>query len=165
MSGTCPSCGSPVDPNFERCQKCGQATVRRTLSQERATFRRTAATAAPPPEITLPASVPGARFMAGETWTHGLLYLTEAGLYYLSESDGPWTPEKLAAIAVPDPLQPASIGTLSHFLPLNRIKKVEHSRFTSFNVITTEGPKPLRLDTEGWKLVDGWGVKVAISTT
>src|SRR5262245_7112974 len=101
MGSICPSCGSPLSEDLARCGRCGQATTRRSLPSVNPLFRKPAA--GPPLKLELPCSVPEARFMTGETWTHGLLYLTGPGMYFLSESDGPWTPEKLAALHVEDP--------------------------------------------------------------
>lgn len=159
MSVTCPSCGGPVEEINDRCQRCGQATTRRYITTGNTPFRNAAA---PPPEITLPSSVPEARFMAGETWTHGMLHLTDLGIFFLAESDGPWTAERLAAILLHDPSQPHDVAPASRFLPLNRIVRFQHSRLTSFSIFTPEGQQPLRLAPDGWRVMDAYAAKTGI---
>ena len=161
MADTCPSCGAPLSEANSKCQQCGASTTRRTP-----VFTRGGPKApTPAADITLPCTVPEARFTVGEAWTHGLLYLTDLGLSFLADQDGPWTPERLAAIMPPDPGSPHRIADSSFYVPLNRIDRIQHSRLTTFAVIIRGQKKPLRLTPEGWNTIDAYGAKVGISTT
>ena len=159
MAATCPSCGGPLDETSDRCHRCGQATTRRYYTSGSAPVRKSAP---PPPDISLPFSLADARFMAGEIWTHGLLYLTDLGVFLLAESDGPWTAERLAAILTRDPSKPSAVGPASQFLPLNRIVRFKHTRLTDFAIDTADGKRPLRLQPEGWKTMDSYAAKTGI---
>ncbi len=161
MSATCPSCGAPVEETGDRCPRCGQGTTRRySVSGGPSRFG-----SPPPPEITLPCLVPEARFTVADAWTHGLLYLTDLGLYLLAEPDGPWTPDRLLTLAVPDPSKPHPVAPSSQFLPLNRIERFQHSRFTSYAIVTPDGKRPLRLTSDGWKMIDAFAARLGIPTT
>jgi len=155
-SDTCPSCGGPLSETDNRCQRCGSATTRRYAVFSGGGPRGAA------PEITFPCTVPEARFTVGEEWTHGVLQLTDLGLYFLAEQDGPWTPERLAALMPPDPGSPHRVADSSFFVPLNRIDRIQHSRLTTFAVFIRGQKKPLRLTPEGWKLMDAFAAKSGI---
>lgn len=159
---TCPSCGSPLDENSDRCHSCGQATTRRFFSAGFSPVRRDAPAGPPLPEITLPYAVHEARFTIGETWTHGLLFLTDLGIFFLSETDGPWTPERLTEVQAHDPSKVHPAGKLSEFVPLNRIVRFKHSRLTSFSIETADGARPVRLPRDGWKFMDAYAAKTGI---
>lgn len=162
MASTCPSCGSPVEETGDRCQRCGSATTRRYIGTGNTPAHNPAV---PPPEIAFPCLVTDARFTVGEAWTHGVLYLTDLGVFFLAEGDGPWTPEKLMTITPPDPGKPTRIGEASGYVPLNRIERFQHSRLTSYSLRTREGRKPMRLTAEGWRMIDAFGAKMGIPTT
>ena len=151
-----------MDDAGDRCPRCGQSTTRRYLATGNTPVRNAAV---PPPELSLPFLVPEARFMAGEVWTHGFLYLTDLGICFLAESDGPWTPERLITIVTPDPSKPQPVGPFSHYLPLNRIEQFQHSRLTSYSVVARDGKKPLRLNPEGWKAIDAYAAKQGIPSS
>jgi len=162
VSSTCHSCGAPVDDQSGRCRKCGGATTRRWIIGGAPAARG----AAPPPvDITLPCLVPEARYPVAEVWTHGQLYLTDLGMYFLAESDGPWSPEKLSTVGAHPPGQPAKVGEASYFLPLNKIEKIQHSRLTSHAIFTSNGKKPLRLSADGWRLLDAFASRVGIPSS
>lgn len=144
-----------------RCRKCGSATTRRWIIAGAPAARG----AAPPPEITIPCLVPEARYPVAEVWTHGQLYLTDLGVYFLSEADGPWTSEKLTSIGAHDPSQPAKVANGSYFLPLNKIEKIQHSKLTSHAIFTPNGKKPLRLSSEGWKILDAYAARVGLPSS
>jgi hypothetical protein len=160
LAENCPSCGAPVDDAGSRCARCGSATTRR-----HAVFSGGGPKSpAPAPEITLPCTVPEARFTVGEAWTHGLLHLTDLGMFFLAEGDGPWTPERLATTVAPDPSAPHRIADSSFFVPINRIDRIQHSRLTSYAVFIRGQKKPLRLPPEGWHLLDAFAARVGIPT-
>lgn len=162
MDDICHSCGAPVTGASGRCQKCGGATTRRYITN-----------GAPGPhgegppqfEIMLPCTIPEARYIAGEVWTHGTLYMTDLGIFFLAEGDGPWTPDRILEIAQSDPSKPYGVGPASHFLPLNHIVRFQHSRLTSYAVFTRGGRIPLRLTGDGWRLIDAFAAKMGISST
>lgn len=160
MSGTCPSCGGPTDDESGRCQNCGQSTTRRY-----ATGMTPKSNAPVPPPVEIPCLVSDARFVVGEVWTHGHVYLTDFGVYFLAASDGPWSPERLLQVVPPDPARPCQVARSSSYVPLNRIQRFQHSRLTSFSLITNDGKRPLRLDHDGWSLVDGYAAKMGIPST
>lgn len=157
----CSSCGGPLGETGTHCPKCGSSTTRR----HGVFSREPSKTPAPALELTLPCLVPEARFTVGEAWTQGQLYLVELGLYFLAEKDGPWTPERLATIMPPDPGSPHRVADSSFFVPLNRIERIQHSRLTTFAVFINGQKKPLRLNPEGWRMIDSFGAKVGIPTT
>jgi hypothetical protein len=139
---------------------CGASTTRR-----HAVFSGSRPKAEAPAEITLPCVLPDARYPVADVWTHGQLYLTDLGMYFLAEADGPWTSEKLITIVPPDPSQPYKVGPSSYFLPLTRIERFQHSRLTSYSVVTPQGKKALRLTPEGWKMIDAFAAKSGIPTS
>lgn len=157
MAENCPSCGAPLSETDSRCQKCGSATTRRYVVSP-------VGAKGPAAEIALPCTIPEARFTVGEGWTHGLLHLTDLGMYFLAEPDGPWTPDRMATIMPPDPGSPHRVADSSFFVPLNRIDRIQHSRLTSYAVIIRGQKKPLRLTPEGWKLLDAFATKSGIPT-
>ncbi|HTF57228.1 MAG TPA: hypothetical protein VK661_08345 [Planctomycetota bacterium] len=159
MAETCPSCGAPLSETDSRCQRCGSATTRRYVVSGAGPKGPT-----PPTEITLPCTIPEARFTVGEAWTHGLLHLTDFGMYFLAEQDGPWTAERLATSMPPDPGSPHRVADSSFYVPLNRIERIQHSRLTTHAVFIRGQKKPLRLTPEGWKLVDAFAAKSGIPT-
>lgn len=162
MSDTCPSCGAPVDESMDRCHRCGSATTRRYI-----TGGSPGGSGQGPPlvELSLPCRLPEARFLSGETWTHGELYLTDLGIYFLAESDGPWTPERLIEMAQHDPSKPHGVARSSHFLPVNHVVRFQHSRLTSFSIFTRGGRIPLRLSHDGWRIIDAFAAKTGIPTS
>jgi len=157
MSGICPSCGGPIEDSGDRCRHCGQGTTRRYFTGSTPKSNNPV-----PPDVDLPCFVPDARFVVGEVWMHGQVYLTDLGIYFLADADGPWPAERMLFIVPPDPSKPRQFAPSSHFYPLNRIERFQHSRLTSFAMLTTEGKRPMRLDHEGWKLIDGFAAKVGI---
>ncbi|HEU4338534.1 MAG TPA: hypothetical protein VFS19_00575 [Planctomycetota bacterium] len=160
MAEHCPSCGAPLSEADSKCQQCGGATTRRYAVFSGGGPK----SATPAAEITLPCAVPDARYPVADVWTHGQLYLTDLGIYFLAEADGPWTAEKLLTIVPPDPSSPSKVGPSSYFLPLNRIERFQHSRLTSYSVVTPQGKKALRLSPEGWKMIDAFAAKSGIPT-
>jgi hypothetical protein len=160
MSETCPSCGGPTDDVSGRCQNCGQATTRRYY-----TGLTPKSNAPVPANVEIPCLVSDARFVVGETWTHGQIYLTDLGVYFLAAADGPWTPERLLQIAPPDPSKPRQVAPGSSYFPLNRIQRFQHTRLTSFAMFTNDAKLPLRLDHDGWSQVDGYAAKMGIPSS
>ena len=150
-----------MEASSGRCQRCGSATTRRYISTG---YTPAHNAAVPAPEVTFPCLVTDARFTVGEAWTHGALYLTDLGIYFLAEPDGPWTPEKISTIMTPDPGSPHRIGNSSGYVPLNRIERFQHSRLTSYSMRTRDGKKPMRLTAEGWRMIDAFGAKTGIPT-
>jgi hypothetical protein len=160
MTENCPSCGGPLDQVSGRCPACGASTTRRHTPSGGPGAKTQA-----PVEITLPCLLPDARYPVADVWTHGQIYLTDLGMCFLAEADGPWTAEKLLAIVPPDPSQPFKVASSSYFLPLNRIERFQHSRLTAFAVVTPQGKKALRLSPEGWKLIDAFAAKSGIPSS
>jgi hypothetical protein len=158
MADTCPSCGAPTSDASDRCHRCGSATTRRFITGG----APSAGDAAPPVELTLPVRVPEARFLSGETWTHGELYLTDLGIYFLAEADGPWTADRLLEAGRHDPSKPFGVARSSLFLPLNHVVRFQHSRLTSFSIFTRGERIPLRLSHDGWRIIDAYAAKSGI---
>ena len=152
-----------MEETGDRCPRCGASTTRRSPVFSGG-GPKGATPSTPAVEITLPCVVPEARFTVGEAWTHGLLYLTEFGVCFLADQDGPWTPERLASILPPDPSSPHRIADSSFFVPLNKIDRIQHSRLTAYAVFIRGQKKPLRLTPEGWNTIDAFAVKVGLST-
>src|SRR5262245_28794511 len=142
MTDTCPSCGAPVTDGSGRCQRCGSATTRRYITEGAPS---SSGERPPPLEITLPCRVPEVRFLSGESWTHGEIHLTDLGIYFLAEADGPWTPDRLIEIGQHDPSKPYAVARSSLFLPVNHVVRFQHSRLTSFAIFTRSERIPLRL--------------------
>jgi hypothetical protein len=119
----------------------------------------------PAPDIPLPWTLPDARYMVGETWTHGLLHLTDLGIYFLAESDGPWTPEKLMTAVAPNPNATHRVADYSFYVPINQVEMIHHSPRTSFSVTIRGQEKPLRLTAEGWHSMDAYAAKMGIPSS
>jgi len=161
LAEICPSCGAPLDEAASRCPACGGATTRRlaVFSGPKAKLPSPAA------DMPFPWTISEARYTVGEVWTHGLLHLTDLGIYFLAESDGPWTPEKLVTATAPNPNAPHRVADLSFYVPMNQVEAIQHRQRTSFSVIIRGQHKPLRLTPEGWATMDAFAARVGIPSS
>lgn len=143
-----------------RCPNCRTATTRR-----RAFSGPQPNIPVPAPDIPLPWTIPDARYMVGDAWTHGYLHLTDLGIYFLAESDGPWTPEKLMTVAAPNPNATYRVADFSFYVPINQVEMIQHSQRTSFSVTIRGQKKPLHLTREGWHGMDAYGARMGIPSS
>lgn len=147
-----------------KCSKCGQlyslaepsCTICRITRENRHVVGKieTLRSPKPPPEtveVSLPFSIKEARFNLpldrGAVWSSGLVMVTEAGFFLLTEKDG----LDAASLAARPPAAAGPVGPFSIFIPRASISRVVHHRLTGeFIEIAGRQKIPLRLFAAGW---------------
>ena len=160
MAGrSCPSCGIEIPSSLSRCPNCRQTVISMAPppGPVKSTEPPRVRSAAP---LSLPRFVPDARYCFGKTWTSGCLWVVTEGIFFLSESDGYLTPDSCGGLTpLPDV---AKIGTQGFFAPMEHIEKINHK--TPINACVTISAKkvPVRLNTEGWIVLDSYAALTGI---
>jgi hypothetical protein len=158
---TCPRCGQLYRLDEPSCPICHVTRENRDVVGRIETRRAARAAPAPPRPPSAPASFPAvlreARFNLplpdGSTvWTAGVLLVTDAGLFLLSEKDG----ADVDDFARKSPRSVMPVGTMSLFLPPSAVRRVVHERLAGHFVETQDAKIPLRLPAPAWEELDGF---------
>lgn len=108
-----------------------------------------------PVEVPFPFTIKEARFNLpmdrGAVWSSGKVVAVAAGFFLLSEKD----PVDADALAARPPAAAGPVGSLSIYIPRDRISRIVHHRLTG-EFIEVQGKQkiPLRLTAAGWTDLD-----------
>ncbi len=153
----------------KQCPSCRVTRIHRTSeSPPRGTPAVTAPAKKEEQEIMLPCYLPEARFSivvpggGAATWTSGIVYITTAGYYFLSEQDG-FDSEAKAAEVAKDPTEaPKRLSPLSVFVPRTNVTRLVHGQFVGHFLEMTNLKIPLRLVGDNWTRMVGATRKLVI---
>jgi hypothetical protein len=152
---TCSKCGQIYPLSENSCSVCHITRENRAVIGEVTSVRFDM----PPPEpveVPFPFTIKEARFNLpmdkGAVWASGRVVVTSAGLFLLSDKDGAVSADALAANP---PAAAGPIGSLSIFIPLDKITRILHHRLIG-EFIEVHGKQkiPLRMPATGWTDLD-----------
>ena len=151
---TCSNCGQIYSLGEPACTICRITRENRDVVGRIETIR----TPKPPPEqveVGFPITFKDARFNLpidkGSVWASGIVLVTEAGFFLLSEKDA----VDPAALAKNPPAAAGPVGALSIFVPRAAITRILHQKLVG-EFIELQGRQklPLRLSAAGWADLD-----------
>lgn len=163
---TCPCCGAKVAADLSSCSSCRVSRLHATHPGSSASSRSAtpspAPAIAPPVEVEMPCYIAEARFSVvvegggATSWTAGVVYVTKAGLFFLSDKDGFDTPSRAKEVATdPEGSPPRRLATLSVFVPKETVKRLVHGSFVGHFLEMPNLKIPIRLPSEGWRRLVG----------
>ena len=150
----CSKCGQPYTLAEASCPICCITRENRHVIGKIETIR----SPKPAPEhveVVFPIALKEARFNLpldrGAVWASGRVFITEAGVFLLSERD---TVDE-AALAAQAPAAAGPVGSLSIFIPRAAVSRIVHHRLTG-EFIEVQGRQkiPLRMTAAGWTDLD-----------
>jgi hypothetical protein len=150
------------------CSKCGQiyslslasCTVCHVTRENRHVIGKVSSTRFDKPiaeqvEVPFPFTIKEARFNLpldkGAVWSSGRVMAVAAGFFLLSEKD----PVDADALASAPPASAGPVGSLSIYIPRDKISRIVHHRLAG-EFIEVQGKQkiPLRLPPAGWTDLD-----------
>jgi len=150
----CSKCGQIYKLSQNSCPVCFITRENRTVIGNVTAARF----AVPPPEkidVVFPFTMKEARFNLpldkGAVWASGRVMAVAGGLFLLSEKD----PLDADALAAQPPAAAGPVGSLSIYIPRDKITRIVHHRLVG-EFIELQGKQkiPLRLPKEGWTDLD-----------
>jgi hypothetical protein len=165
---TCPSCAAKIPFSQRQCPSCRVTRIHGVSeSPPRGTPAVTPAKKEEQ-EIMLPCFLPEARYSivvpggGAATWTSGIVYITTAGYFFLSEKDGFDSEAKAAEVAKEPSDVPKRLSPLSVFVPVTTVTRLVHGQFVGHFLEMTNLKIPLRLQNENWTRIVGATKKLLI---
>ncbi|HZE98438.1 MAG TPA: hypothetical protein VE981_15505 [Planctomycetota bacterium] len=151
---TCSKCGQIYGLAETSCRVCHITRENRHIIGKVSTTRF-ARPVAEKVDVVFPFTIQEARFnlplKKGALWAGGRVVAIEAGLFLLSDKD----PIDAEALCQAPPAAAGQVGTLSIFVPREKIARIVHHRLTGeFIELQPRQKIPLRLPPSGWADLD-----------